>query len=163
MTTTKIAPSNNDVSVGMGQGVFAKVPTRLTTILGSCVAVTLYSQKSQMGMLSHIVLPCSKGTMDKPAKYADTAIPYMLSTLKSQGIDSKGLAAKIVGGACMFGSGSFTQVGENNVQAIIQALETAGIPLIGQDVKGISGRRICFDLGTGCISVDSVGRPSLTI
>jgi chemotaxis protein CheD len=163
MTTRKYTSSSNDVSVGMGQGVFAREPTRLTTILGSCVAVTLYSTRQQIGMMSHVVLPQSKGTTDKPAKFADTAIPYMLTTLKSQGVETKGLTAKIVGGACMFGSGAFTQVGENNIHAIIQALEDAGIPIVGRDVSGISGRRICFDLGNGSISVDSVGHPSLTI
>jgi chemotaxis protein CheD len=163
MSHCRTTQTNNDISVGMGQAVFAREPTRLTTILGSCVAVTLYSTKTQMGMLSHIVLPHSKGVTDKPAKFADTAVPYMLSTMKSQGIDFKTLTAKIVGGACMFGAGAFTQVGENNIQAIVQALETAGIPITGRDVSGVSGRRIYFDLATGMISVDSVGHPSRTI
>lgn len=163
MAPGRMTPMSADVSVGMGQAVFAREPTRLTTILGSCVAVTLYSQKNQMGMLSHVVLPQSKGVTDKPAKFADTAVPHMLSTMKSQGVDSKSLTAKLVGGACMFGAGAFTQVGENNIQAIVQALETAKIPIAGRDVSGASGRRICFDLGTGMISVDSVGRPSRTI
>jgi chemotaxis protein CheD len=163
MTSQRTTPTMNDVSVGMGQAVFARDPTRLTTILGSCVAVTLYSTRLQMGMLSHVVLPNSKGASDKPAKFADTAVPYMISTLRSQGIDPKTLSAKLVGGACMFGAGAFTQVGENNVQAVVQALETAGIPITGRDFGGSCGRRICFDLGTGMISVDSVGHPSRTI
>ncbi len=152
-----------DVAVGMGQAVLAGDPTRLTTILGSCVAVTLYSPRRRMGMLSHIVLPQSKGSVTSPAKFADTAIPYMLDSLRAEGIEPRELTAKVVGGACMFGNGSCAQIGGSNVQAAIQALEKAGLRIAAHDVNGTSGRRICFDLANGCISVTSAGRSSQTI
>ena len=152
-----------DVAVGMGQAVFAAEPSRLTTILGSCVAVTLYSPRRRLGMLSHIVLPQSRNGGDNPAKYADTAIPHMLSTLRCEGVGPTDLTAKLVGGACMFGNGQFSRIGESNVQAAIQALEAAGIGIAGRDAGGNSGRRICFDLATGIITVASVGRPARTI
>jgi chemotaxis protein CheD len=152
-----------DVAVGMGQAVFAQEPARLTTILGSCVAVTLYSPVRRLGMLSHVVLPQSKGSMSNPAKFADTAVPHMLLTLKRQGVEPRELTAKFVGGACMFGNGTCAQIGESNVRAVTQALEAAGIRVAGRDVNGTSGRRISFDLTTGCITVTSVGHPSHTI
>jgi chemotaxis protein CheD len=152
-----------DVAVGMGQAVFAQEPARLTTILGSCVAVTLYSPVRRLGMLSHVVLPQSKGSMSNPAKFADTAVPHMLLTLKRQGVEPRELTAKFVGGACMFGNGTCAQIGESNVRAVAQALEAAGIRVAGRDVNGTSGRRICFDLATGSITVTSVGHPSQTI
>jgi len=147
----------------MGQAVFAAEPSRLTTIIGSCVAVTLYSPRRRLGMLGHIVLPKSRGGADHPVKYADTAIPHMLSTLQREGVASSELTAKIAGGACMFGDGTFSRIGENNVQAAIQALESAGIGIVGQDAGGNSGRRICFDLSTGVVTVACVGRPARTI
>jgi chemotaxis protein CheD len=155
--TTLCARATDDVAVGMGQAIFACDPTRLTTILGSCVAVTLYSPRQRMGILGHIVLPLAKGSSDYPAKYADTAVPHMLSTLRSHGVGPKELSAKLVGGACMFGAGQFAQIGISNVEAAIAALTAAGIPLVGREVHGNSGRRICFDLATGSISVASVG------
>jgi len=80
-----------EVTVGMGQAVFATEPSRLTTILGSCVAVTLYSPRRRLGMLSHIVLPKSRNGVDNLAKYADTAVPHMLSALRCEGIGPKDL------------------------------------------------------------------------
>lgn len=163
MISTPSVKATDEVAVGMGQSLFAREPARLTTILGSCVAVTLYSPRRRLGMLSHVVLPKSKGNASNPAKFADTAVPHMLSTLKSQGVELRELTAKLVGGACMFGNGACVQIGESNVQAVDQALESAGIRIAGRDAGGTSGRRICFDLATGGITVTSVGHPSQTI
>ena len=106
MISAPSVKARSDIAVGMGQSLFAREPARLTTILGSCVAVTLYSLHRRVGMLSHVVLPQSKGSASNPAKYADTAVPHMLSTLKSQGVEPRELTAKFVGGACMFGNGA---------------------------------------------------------
>jgi chemotaxis protein CheD len=163
MSQVRSPQSPVDVAVGMGQAVFAGEPSRLTTVLGSCVAVTLYSARRHVGMLSHIVLPKSRNTADNPAKYADTAIPYMLSALRCEGLMPKDLAAKVVGGACMFGDNQFSRIGDSNIQAAVQALEDVGINIVARDVSGNCGRRICFDLATGIITVASVGRPARTI
>jgi len=163
MISAPSVKTTGEVAVGMGQSLFAREPTQLTTILGSCVAITLYSPRRRAGMLSHVVLPQSKGSMSNPAKFADTAVPHMLSTLKSQGVEPRELTAKLVGGACMFGSGTCARIGESNVQAVVQALEAVGLRIAGRDVNGTRGRRICFDLATGCITVTSVGHPSQTI
>jgi chemotaxis protein CheD len=147
----------------MGQAIFAGEPSRLTTIVGSCVAVTLYSARRRLGMLSHVVLPQSRGGGDNPAKFADTAIPYMISTLQREGVLPSELTAKLTGGACMFGDSQFARIGDNNVQAVVEALESAGIEIAGRDAGGDSGRRVCFDLTTGLVTVACVGRPARTI
>ena len=154
----------NERSVGMGQAVVARGPTRLTAILGSCVAIALYSPKLRLGALGHVVLPRSNGGTAYPAKFADTAVPHMLSELKEQGVPPGALVAKIVGGACMFGSNSrLMDVGEANTQAAVEALDAANIQVTARDVAGTAGRRICLDLATGCLSISSPGHPPRTI
>jgi chemotaxis protein CheD len=152
-----------ETPVGMGQATFAAEPARLTTILGSCVAVTLYSPRRRRGMLCHVVLPQSRNSGENPAKYADTAVPHMLSTLRGEGIHQSELTAKVVGGACMFGTGQSSHIGDSNVDATVHALETAGIGIAARDAGGNMGRRISFDLATGLISITSVGHPPRTI
>jgi chemotaxis protein CheD len=147
----------------MGQAMCAAEPSRLTTIVGSCVAVTLYSPRRRLGVLSHIVLPKSRGGSDNPAKFADTAIPHMISILQREGVLLSELTAKLTGGACMFGDSQFSRIGENNVQAALEALESAGVGIAGRDAGGNSGRRVCFDLATGLVTVACVGRPARTI
>lgn len=154
----------NEAPVGMGQAVCAREPTRLTAILGSCIAVTLYAPRLRLGMLSHVVLPHANSSTTYPAKFADTAIPHMLSVLQEHGVRPSGLIAKVVGGACMFGgNGKFMDIGRCNARAAIQALEAADIQVTQRDVAGTVGRRVCFDLATGGLTVESPGHPSRTI
>lgn len=154
----------NELSVGMGQMVVARDPTRLTAILGSCVAISLYSPRLRLGALSHVVLPHSNGGTACPAKFADTAVPHMLSELREKGVKPGGLIAKLVGGACMFGNNSkFMDIGDANTRAAVEALDAADIQVTGRDVAGTAGRRICLDLGTGCLTIQSPGHPTRTI
>jgi chemotaxis receptor (MCP) glutamine deamidase CheD len=55
------------------------------------------------------------------------------------------------------------QIGEANAQATSNALDSAGIRIAGQDVGGTVGLRICFDLATGDVTVESLGQPQYTI
>jgi chemotaxis protein CheD len=153
----------DQAAVAMGQAAMAAEPAWLTTILGSCIAVTLYSPQLRMGMLSHVVLPKSTGPTAYPAKFADTAVPHMVSVLQGQGVRPGALVAKIAGGACMFGACKSMQIGEANVQAAVEALATAGIRLATQDVGGTIGRRVSFELATGALTVECIGQPSHTI
>jgi chemotaxis protein CheD len=155
--------TSNDMPVGMGQAVFAGSPTRLTTILGSFVAVTLYSPSRRIGALGHVVLPQSRGNNDHPAKFADTAIPHMLAILRREGVGLTELTAKIAGGACMFGNGQFEQIGNANVEAVLRAMELAGLAVAGSDAGGTCGRRVSFDLATGQVSVAVVGQTARII
>jgi chemotaxis protein CheD len=148
----------DDILVGMGMAALAGAPRRLRAVVGSCVGVTVYSPRLRLGMLSHVVLPHANGRTAYPAKYADTAVVHMRSALESRGARAGQLVAKIVGGARMFGDGLAMRIGEANAQAAAAALQEAGIPLAGSDVGGSAGRRLVFDLATGDVAVESVGR-----
>lgn len=136
MATCTMSKTSDRTAVGIGQAVLASEPMRLTTILGSCIGVSLYAPHQRMGMLGHVVLSHSTGPTNYPAKFADTAIPYMVATLKQHGASSTGLLAKIAGGDCMFEDCKSMQIGAANIQAILQALATAGVRVAGQDVGG---------------------------
>jgi chemotaxis protein CheD len=152
-----------EMPVGMGQAVVGREPARLTSILGSCVAITMYAAKLRLGMLSHVVLPNGNGNLAMPAKFADTAVPYMLAMMQERGAGRRDLVAKVAGGACMFGGGRFMDIGDCNARVAIAALEAAQVPIVGRDIAGTVGRRICFDLSTGELTVDSPGHPSRII
>jgi chemotaxis protein CheD len=149
--------------VGIGQAALAAEPVKLTTILGSCIAVALYSPRLRLGMLSHVLLPHSTGPTAYPAKFADTVVPHMLSILQGHGVRPEGLIAKIAGGACMFGNCKTMQIGDNNIQVTLAALADAGIRVVGQHVGGSLGRRVAFDLTNGNLTVECIGQPAHTI
>lgn len=160
-TTTRT--TTDRIAVGIGQAALAAEPNFITTILGSCIAVTMYAPHLRLGMLSHVVLPRSTGATAYPAKFADTAVTHMISVLEGRGATINKLVAKIAGGACMFGDAKFLQIGDSNVQAAIEALNGAGVRIAAQDVGGKLGRRVSFDLSDGSLTVECIGHPSHTI
>jgi chemotaxis protein CheD len=143
--------------VGMGEAALAQKSGRLMAVLGSCVGVTLYHPWLKLGMLCHVVLPEFNGRREPPSKFADTAIPWMTRRLSDCGALSPDLVAKLVGGACMFSPEGPVQVGEANIRAILRALESAAIPVVARDVGGTHGRRMCFDVASGEIAIESAG------
>ena len=151
------------MQVGMGQAAVAQNPDRLSAVLGSCVGVTLFHPRLQLGALGHVVLPDSHGRAGAGAKFADSAVPHMLALLEKHGAFPSGMVAKITGGSCMFGNGGPLQIGEANIKAVTLALEAAGIRIVGRDLGGSCGRRIHFDAATGMVTVESAGLPSRTI
>jgi chemotaxis protein CheD len=144
-------------TVGLGQIMAAQNDQRLVTILGSCVAVLLYSPRKQLGVLAHIVLPHSSHAHDHPGRYANLAIPAMLAELEKLGQARTGLIAKLVGGSNMFASKGPMQVGEENILAAREILTKLEIELTAEDVGGTKGRRVTFDPNTGELSIEIVG------
>jgi chemotaxis protein CheD len=83
----------------------------------------------------------------------------MVRTLSKHGASPAGLVAKLVGGARMFGQSGSIQIGDANINATLRALESAAIPILARDLGGNHGRRICFDVATGEIAVESGDAP----
>jgi len=147
-----------DVPVGMGQAMVVEAPGRLRAILGSCVAVALHHPGLHVGGLAHVVLPKSNGQSGLPGKFADTAVPHLVALLKAAGAAPPRLVAKISGGANMFGNTGPLQIGDKNIQAVLEALAACGIRVTAQDVGGTSGRRVIFSPASGELAVESVGQ-----
>lgn len=130
--------------------------------LGSCVAVILHDRHAQVAGLAHVVLPSASLSRerDRPARFADTAVPLLVGAMKVEGADLARIVARVVGGASMFASllaAGTVSMGERNVLAARLALRTAGISIVGENVGGSSGRSVCFDVRRGIALVRSVG------
>ncbi len=164
MASGSVAQAIETQHVGMGQVVLADGPTRLNSVLGSCVGVAIYHPGKHLGVLAHVVLPDSNGKSASPGKFADTAIPYMFLLLRQRGVTSPAeLTAKIVGGARMFGTGGPLQIGESNATAITEALKAAGVRIAAKDLGGTVGRRISLNCDSGELFIQTVGSESRTL
>lgn len=136
-------------TVNMGCMHVDRAPHRLLAVLGSCVGVALFDPGTRVGGLAHVVLPHHPGTGNSHAKYADTAVPALLESLKRAGARRDEVRAKIAGGAnalfarCGDGLG---RVAEANVAETRLALARASVPLVAEDVGGRAGRRVLVDL-----------------
>ncbi len=130
--------------------------------LGSCVAVILHDRHAQVVALAHVVLPSASLSRDRdrPARFADTAVPLLVGGMKIEGADVARIVARLVGGASMFANllaAGTVPMGERNVLAARAALRAAGISIVGEAVGGSSGRSVWFDARRGTALVRSVG------
>lgn len=132
----------------------------ITVGLGSCVGIALYDPFVKVAGLAHILL--SDSTMFKnqtnPAKFADTAIPSLLTKMQQLGARPNRLTAKIAGGSQLFTfEKSLISVGEKNIRAVRDVLATLRIPILGEDVGGSVGRTMKFYVTDGRLVVSVVG------
>jgi len=147
------------VSVAIGQWAVAIAPAKIRTLLGSCVGVILHDRVARLGALAHIVLPDSRGATDQPGKFADTAIPAMISEMerKFQVKTNGRLVAKLVGGASMFTTGGnanpVLNIGLMNQEAVERILGELRIPIMARDLGGASGRHLTLDTTSGIVAV----------
>jgi chemotaxis protein CheD len=136
----------------------------VTYALGSCVGVALYDRISKIGGLAHIMLPDSAmapGIVADRMKFADTGVEDLVSEMISRGADPSGMTAKIAGGSNMFriSDGSrLAGIGDRNVESVKSALDRIGIRLVAEDVGCDYGRTLYFDLVTGNVKVQSLGK-----
>jgi chemotaxis protein CheD len=140
----------------------------VTLGLGSCVAIMLHDAEICAGAMAHILLPSKRLARDasNPARFPESAVPFLVQRLKALGADPRRLVAKLAGGASMFAQlmtpGS-VQMGERNITASRNALRAASIPLAREAVGGERGRSVRFHVADGRVEVRTVGADAVVI
>jgi chemotaxis protein CheD len=151
----------SDQHVRIAHHAVARGSGRLVTIgLGSCVAIALHERKARVSGLAHVLLPDPSVARDSSnhARFASTAVPLLIEDMRALGARGA-ITAKLAGGASLFGTmlgSSQGQMGARNIAAAKAALEGAGIPLLGEETGGFSGRSVVMDVESGELTVRSV-------
>ena len=149
-------PALEEVRVDMADLKAENRPVELVTSVGSCVAICMHDSTKRCGGLAHIMLPNSATAPNEslPAKFANTAVPALIKSMRNLGGNQARFSAKISGGANMFPSfANSLNIGKKNIDAVKEALEKNSINLVAEDVGGSSGRRIAFNTSTGVASI----------
>ena len=147
----------NTIYLHPGQMCFCDQPSRVETVLGSCVAVTMWNQRLGLGCICHAVLPLSKGALTEPLKYVDSAIQSMLNVLERHSSRRQDLEVKLFGGASMRRQVSpRASVGRQNIDAALALLQHEGFTLRTSDTGGSAGRKLLFYTGTGEVFVKRI-------
>jgi chemotaxis protein CheD len=144
-------------AIGLGEIGTASGSNILRTFVGSCIGVAIYNRRRKIAALAHIMLPESNGRGGQPGKYADTAIPEMVRQLNElcQGEPTR-WSAKVAGGAKMFAFQSGMTIGDQNVAAAEKILNELDIPVLASCCGGDQGRRLCLDVSTGMLTIESI-------
>jgi chemotaxis protein CheD len=124
-------------------------PTRVQTILGSCVSVCLYDCHLCIGGMNHFMLPWWNGQGMPSPKYGDVAIKRLIEKMYSLGCTNGNMVAKVFGGADQHAIGQGTyNIGARNVATAETILQQEQINVIAGSTGGTRGRKILFDTRT---------------
>jgi len=139
----------NRIFLRQGTTFCTPTPSVVSTVLGSCVAVSLWDIDLHVGGLNHYVLPHRMQEL-LSARFGDVAIDQLLHGMARLGCRVASLRAKIYGGAEVlpFGAGGDT-VGNQNVRIALELLQHHGIPIVGRHTGGHTGMLIRLYTVTG--------------
>ena len=141
-----IASHMHNIYLKPGEVVVSRKPMLVTTVLGSCVAVTMFSASRGFGVICHAMMPANPGR-ENDLRYVDTALKYLYA--KAIEHDARNdLVVKLFGGAQMLAVGEHSSskgtVGDQNVARAEEVLAALGLTVSTRDTGGLLGRKLFF-------------------
>jgi chemotaxis protein CheD len=130
-----------------GELFFSKKPYKITTVLGSCISVTLYNKKYHCGGMNHYMLAKSgynKSNECLENKYGEFAIKNLIDEIKKIDNNKNNWEAKIFGGGNVVPSISNSKIGEANAKIAVDILQENKIPIIKKYINNNFGLKIHF-------------------
>jgi chemotaxis protein CheD len=135
-------------------------PALISTLLGSCVSVTMFNPRLKAGAICHGLLPSCKGKEPRECeifcsdgiRYVDCSIMRMLEWFLQLGVEREEIDVKVFGGSDMIGCTeikSRATVGQQNISKAFQVLEMERLRIAASDVGGLRGRKLFFSTHTG--------------
>lgn len=129
----------------VGEIKASSVPSRITTTVGSCIAVCLWDPTARIGGMNHFMLPTGQCDDVVCASYGIHAMELLINEVMRLGGDRRRIQAKVFGGGNVIqGLGQTLNIGDRNADFAMQFLRTDGIPVVSQDTGEDHGRQIQF-------------------
>lgn len=126
----------------------------LETLLGSCVALTIWDPVAAVGACCHYLLPgTGHEAQEVEGKYGRSVIPAMFQQLRQRGIPPTRCVYKLFGGGRMF-VGDVGDIGAQNILCAREMLKHAGVALSAESVGDEGHRKIRLDIRTGAVDVE---------
>jgi chemotaxis protein CheD len=131
--------------------------------LGSCIGLALIDRHSGVAGMAHIVLPESpRAEQPEPGKFADLAVPELISRMTQAGATVGRLDAVLAGGARMFELGDM-DIGARNAEAVKEGLARSGVTLRATATGGNRGRTMRLTVGEFAVTVKEAGGALTTL
>lgn len=129
----------------------------IVTVLGSCVSVCLRDPQNGIGGMNHFMLPGNSddgfGPVSSSARYGVYAMEVLINHLLKLGARRHQLEAKVFGGGCVLRGITANNIGQRNVDFVLDYLHTEGIELLAEDLLDIYPRKVYFFPASGRVLV----------
>ncbi|MBC6905525.1 chemotaxis protein CheD [Saccharophagus sp. K07] len=145
-----------DIFLQPGDYYFGDESTRIRTILGSCVSITLWHPWKRIGGMCHFMLPQRAQRGDEfHGKYADEVLELLLKQVRLHKTHPGDYQIKLFGGGDMFpGRPSRGEsISRRNIQAARQFLDQYNMKPISENVGASGHRNVIFEVWSGNVWV----------
>lgn len=174
-------PSKSDLPhyyLKAGEMFIMEKPALISTVLGSCIALTLFNQRKGLAGICHALLPqcirkSHKTSIDnllddechkclEAFKYADCSVYMMAESFIRFGITPRETEVRLFGGAKMMvsrsGHDGHYSIGQQNIDTARKVISYCHLELASSDVGGTGGRKIIFNTKTGEVEHHSLNQ-----
>ncbi len=147
------ADPGEELNLLAGQLYLGRQAAMVRTLLGSCVAVTLWHPLKRVGGMCHFLLPQRTRKPEEPrdGRYGNEALELMVEAIQRNGLSPGGFEAHLYGGADTLPdrAGVKFNVGERNIEQGWALIDHYGFTLQGVDVGDHVPRRVSLNLADG--------------
>lgn len=146
------APEIREVFLNPGEFYFGEGHTRISTLLGSCVSITLWHPRRRIGGMCHYMLTERSRKSDTlDGRFGSEAFELFLQHVEAAGTRPSEYQAKLFGGANMLASptGKTMDIGPRNIAHGRALLASRNIALMVEHVGGSGRRKLHFDVWSG--------------
>ena len=154
------SPAAEQLVLGAGQLHFAHAPGIVHTLLGSCVAITLWHPRLHCGGMCHYLLPRREDyvrNQQPRGHYGSDAIAFFVEQARRVGCKPSDFQVKLFGGGQMFDDlppgANPVDVAGGNVAIGLELLKQNGFRVRAADTGGVRYRKIFLDLSSGDVWV----------
>lgn len=160
-----------DVFLQPGEFYFGERNVRIRTLLGSCVAITMWHPQLRVGGMCHYLLASSprRRIQGLDGKYGEDAILMFFAEAIRRNTDPKDYVVKVFGGGNMFpGNGSHRPCDGHPCEEVIDGCRNVsckngmigralirqhGMQIAAEHIGGAGHRNVIFDIATGSVWV----------
>ena len=143
-----------EIFLGPGEHYFGNHETRIRTLLGSCIAVTMHHPKYRIGGMCHFLVPArgSEPAASLDGRYGVDAMGLLIQEAENAGTRPRDYRFKVFGGGDMFPGmtrKSGANVGAKNVLCAEDFLQSSGFTVESKHLGGSGYRNVVFDVWSG--------------
>jgi len=132
----------------------------IVTVLGSCVSACVRDTVFGIGGMNHFMLPINKG--DDPssfggagisARFGNFAMEQMINDILKNGGRRENLEIKVFGGGRVLKNMSTLDIGQKNIDFILQYIKDESLKLAAQDLGDVYPRKVVYFPVSGRVRV----------
>ncbi len=152
-----------DIFLQPGEFYFSDRETRIRTLLGSCVAITLWHPRLHIGGMCHYLLPGHpvRNQSEPDGRYAYDAIALFMHELEITNTWPSDYVVKVFGGGNQFPNqlqAVRNNVPDKNIEIGRSLLKQHGFTIKAEHLGGTGHRNVIFDVWSGEVWLQHVAK-----